>query len=343
MRKAIARHQVDRYTGKGIRIPMNRPSESRIHPSLPPELLAAPLEFDSWSRAQLLVEQSESTPTEPLYHYTGEEALKGILRTERLWCFSHLHQSDRTEFEYSFAIARRVIKEVGQSRDGVTHHFCVCLDDLLENNSFSETFEFYLFSVSRHRDDRQQWENYGQHGRGFAIGFAPALFQATQIELKEQANENILVGRVIYGDAATEERHRRVIERAAEITSRIARANQSVVHHVRPSVYLDTVAKEVIASQLIWNCLTAKHISYANEREVRYVIMNVREKFDVHRKFHNGKHYVEAPLQLKTEGGIMEILVGPLAPAGAEEMIGEFLKAHGYGYDVPIRRSAVIL
>jgi len=96
---------------------MNQPLEPRYDPSLPQELLAAPIEFDAWSQEQLLVEQNESTPTMPLYHYTGEEALKGILSTERLWCFSHLHQSDRTEFEYSLAIARRVIKALGQGQD----------------------------------------------------------------------------------------------------------------------------------------------------------------------------------------------------------------------------------
>ena len=57
---------------------MSRPLECGFHPSLPPELVAAPLEFDAWSQAQLLIEQSESTRIEPLYHYTAEEALKGI-------------------------------------------------------------------------------------------------------------------------------------------------------------------------------------------------------------------------------------------------------------------------
>ncbi len=162
---------------------MSRPLECGFHPSLPPELVAAPLEFDAWSQAQLLIEQSESTPIEPLYHYTAEEALKGIWESNGSGALVTCTTSDRTEFEYSLAIARRVISEVGQSQDGVTHHFCACLEDLLENNSFAEKFEFYLFSLSRHRDDMQQWQEYGQQGRGFAIGFAPTLFQFTPTEL----------------------------------------------------------------------------------------------------------------------------------------------------------------
>jgi len=51
------------------------------------------------------------------------------------------------------------------------------LDDMLYANSLADAFEFYLFSLSRHRDDPQQWREYGQGGKGFAIGFAPSLFQ----------------------------------------------------------------------------------------------------------------------------------------------------------------------
>ncbi len=204
------------------------------HADLPPELQAAMQEYVEWSQAQLLVEQNESTPTEPLYHYTSERALRGILANQQLWCFGYLHQRDRTEFAYSLGIARRAIKKVGQTDDWFSHHFCGCLDDLLETNSLVDTFEFYMFSLSLHRDDKQQWVEYGDKSRGFAIGFAPALFQPDRTELNEQANENLHVGRVIYGDEPTQERHLRVIKRAAEITSRYGNANPAAVKGARP-------------------------------------------------------------------------------------------------------------
>ncbi len=214
---------------------------------------------------------------------------------------------------------------------------------MLDNNSFTATFEFYLFSLSRHEDDPQQWREYGHDGRGFAISFSPALFAPTEMTLKEQANENLHVGRVIYGNAATEARHRSVIAAAASITSRVAWAHRSLVKTVRPSVYLLTMAREVIASQLIWNCLTAKHIKYSNEREVRYIIMNVLAKFDGHRKVFDGKTYIEAPLALKAPGSIMQILVGPNAPVHAETMVSDFLTALGYPEGIPLRRSSAIV
>lgn len=313
------------------------------HGHLPPELQAALDEFVDWSQAQLLIEQAASTPTEPLYHYTGEQALRGILGRQQIWCFSHLHQRDRTEFGYSLGIARRVIKEVGQSGDFYTHHFCGYLDDLLENNSLVDAFEFYLFSLSRHRDDGQQWTEYGDRGRSFAIGFAPVLFQPDQTELNEKASENLHVGRVRYGDEPTEQRHRRAIARAGEITSRYANAHPDALPRAQAVPYLDAMSKEVIASQLVWNCLTAKSLGYANEREVRYVIMNVPGKFDGLRKRLNDKYYIEAALPLKTPGSIAEILVGPRAPEGTETTVADLLKELGYPEDIPVRRSTVWL
>jgi hypothetical protein len=230
-------------------------------------------------------------------------------------------------------------KNEGSREDAWTQNLCACLDDMLENNSFEDIFEFYLFSLSRHRDDTKQWQNYGQKGHGFAIGFAPELFEVSQSNLNEQANENNFVGRVLYGDFATERRHRRVIEQAAKITSRVARENQSLMRGAMPSTYFGAMAREVIARQLIWNCLIAKHTDFSEEQEVRYIILDESKRFDGIRKTFNSRHYVELPLKLKTPSGIMEVLVGPSAPVGAERMIVEFLKAQGYPDGVPIRRS----
>jgi hypothetical protein len=58
------------------------------HGHLPPELQAGLQEFVSWSQGRLLLtEQHEATPTEPLYHYTDEVALRGILTNQHIWCF----------------------------------------------------------------------------------------------------------------------------------------------------------------------------------------------------------------------------------------------------------------
>jgi hypothetical protein len=314
------------------------------HDHLPPELQAGLQEFVSWSQGRLLLtEQHEATPSEPLYHYTDEVALRGILSNQHIWCFSHLHQRDEMEFSYSMEIAREELRTVGWSDDFFRRYLCSCIEDLLECNSIRDTFEFYLFSLTRHREDHEHWLEYGKGGKGYVIGFAPSLLQPDKDTLSDTANENLHIGRIIYGNAATRARHRLVVDRAAYITSEYGNANARQVGREASTSFIRAMADEFIASQLIWNCLTAKHDKYENEREVRGVIMNVRAKFDGIRKPLGDKFYVEHDLPLKDPGSITEIIVGPLAPTGAEDMVRKMLSDLGYPPGINVTRSALVL
>lgn len=63
------------------------------------------------------------------------------------------------------------------------------------------------------------------------------------------------------------------VKRASRITSQVARHGRQWFDLVRPISYLAAMSREVLASQLIWNCLTAKESKCANEREVRGIVM----------------------------------------------------------------------
>lgn len=131
--------------------------------------MSAPLPGgNEWSRAELWREQTASTPTEPHYHYTDETALRGILKTQAFWCFSHLQQKEPAEFEYALRVAMDVLKRQSTSDDFFKHHFAECVIDMLQVNKLSGPFEFYLFSVSRHRDHGPQWAAKICTGRGAA-------------------------------------------------------------------------------------------------------------------------------------------------------------------------------
>lgn len=319
-------------------------SSHRHAAELPSTLWEAPDAIWSWSQSVLSQDEAETTPDGALYHYTKEVGLKGILSSERLWCFSHLHQTDRSEFAYSLDIAREVLQEVGRSDDWFEKHFSLCLLDIIDSNSFTDTFEFYLFSVSRHRDDPQQWSTFGDKRKGFALGFAPTLFRGDTKQLSPVASENAFVGKVLYGEEAIRARHAHVIGRAAKITSEFGHRHPQLVRQVKPSTYLSAMGKELLADQLIWNCLTGKHERYQGEQETRFVIMGMRERFNSLRKIftekNNEKNYVEHPLPLKAPNHIVEILVGPDAPADAEDRLKGYLTEIGYNYTIPIIRSA---
>jgi hypothetical protein len=309
---------------------------------LHPLLMAAPREFIAWSRGQMLLEQAASTPTEPLCHYTDETALNGILGAQ-LWCFSHEHQTDKREFDYALGVALRALEEVRRSDEFFTRAFADCVLDMLGANRLSGPFEFYLFSVSRHRDHGPQWKAYGRGGTGYAIGLSPALFQPDKDDVYEEANRNLHIGRVVYGDEPTAARHRLAVARAAEITSRIGCANKDLVRSEGIARYLAVMAHELLASQLIWNCLTAKESRFEDEREVRGIILNAKAKFDPWRRTHAGRTYVEHDLPLKTPGSIVEILVGPNADSDAEARVTALLSAEGYCGGILVRRSAAAI
>jgi hypothetical protein len=151
------------------------------------------------------------------------------------------------------------------------------------------------------------------------------------------------VGDVLYGEEAIRARHESAFRSAAKIVSKFARTNEDLVRRFEPSVYLAGVAKEVIAGQLIWNCLTGKNRKFQNEQEVRFLILGVPGKFDSPRREHASRKYVASSLPLKTEGSVAEIIVGPNTPTGSEKMLDDYLAEQGYAYQIPLVRSDVIL
>jgi len=221
--------------------------------TLPTPLAAALDELFAWMQKQLLADEARSTPCSPLYHYTSEAALRGILEHQKLWCFRHSQQSDDKEVTYSLEIARRVIREEAARGNPADESLLLGLDDLLSNNPMGEMFDFYFFSLSSHRDDARQWTDYGDKGEGFAIGFSPALFQPDRTELASRPNENVFVGEVIYGRDATRTRHRCGVRKLAEITGRVTQANSSIMQGTNPQVWFDEMNKAFIAMLLIWN------------------------------------------------------------------------------------------
>lgn len=292
-------------------------------------------------QGELLADQARSTPQRPLYHYTGEASLRGILEHRKLWCFSHSQQRDDTEVRYSLDIARQVVRAEAARGHPAVKSILTGLDGILASNPLSETFDFYFFSFSSHRDHGKQWDDYGDAGRGFAIGFAPTMFQPDRPELAAKPNENVFVSQVIYGQDATRTRHRHGIRKIAEIVTRVQRTHGHLVHGKTLQTWFDRINKAYIANALIWNCLTAKADKFRDERETRYIIIGQCADFDDCRRQHNGRDYIETPLSLKEVGNITEILVGPDAPRGTEGKAMDLLEDFGYPAGIPVVRSAI--
>jgi len=92
------------------------------------------------------------------------------------------------------------------------------------------------------------------------------------------------------------------IEQAADIVSRYGKAHIKMPKDNLLVQFLEAMEKEVIAQQLVWNCLTAKNDVYANEREVRYIIMNVPGQFEDIRKSSDLSSDTEKKLKAVVDG-----------------------------------------
>jgi Protein of unknown function (DUF2971) len=161
-------------------------------------------------------------------------------------------------------LSDRSIREIRWGiRQGVRHLRCA-------KNDLTKVFNFYLFSVSQKRDSALQWKRYAGDATGFSIGFAPRLFLPDQPTLSPRADENAHVGRVVYGDEKTTYRHRKVIERAAEFSHCVGAMNRNLLHsETVHSDYINAMAKEYIARQLVWRSITAKRSCWEYQSEVR--------------------------------------------------------------------------
>jgi hypothetical protein len=146
---------------------------------------------------------------------------------------------------------------------------------------------------------------------------------------------------VIYGDEKTTYRHRKVIERAAAITHRVALPNRHLLRsEAVHSNYINAMAKEYIARQLVWRCITAKRIRWEHQSEVRFVILNQSKNFGGLRKTHaDGRTYITYALPLLDAGCITEIMIGSAAPSDAERWVRELLGELGYP-TIPMTRSS---
>jgi hypothetical protein len=107
--------------------------------------------------------------------------------------------------------------------------------------------------------------------------------------------------------------------------------------------FSDRLAREALASPLIWNCLTCKHSAYARENEVRLIILGSQKTFKgrVPVRIRKGEvvPYFNRPMGLHKPGNIVDVVVGPAAPIGAEDGVRTLLDK--YKIKARISRSKI--
>ena len=140
--------------------------------------------------------------------------------------------------------------------------------NMFRHSNFEARLEFFIACFSRERDDLGQWRAYADDGRGYAIGLAPRLFSINESVQADSLPE--FVGPVLYKPDEIRARCTIPLEKAAAVFVDTVNEHAELVSNREVGIpFMVEFAKTIIASSLMWTCLTSKHLAYAHEREVR--------------------------------------------------------------------------
>lgn len=301
-------------------------------------------EFSLWSEQQQASEQSKNAIEAPLYHYTDGPGLKGIIESQTIWFTDYRHLNDPSELIHGIDMAHSVAHNIAKDADGRVQLFLETFIDMFNQHNFAETLGFFIASFSRARNDLGQWRAYADNGRGFAIGFAPKMFSVVEPAPTETLGE--FVGPVLYTSDEVSARHRISLEKAASLFLNAANANSTLLQDRKIEIrFMREVARELIASPMIWNCLTSKHEAYAHEQEVRLVHLGQPERLSPHviTRFRKSEivPYIAHSMPILEPQNIIEIVIGPAAPSESERSLRALLNSLGINSDIPLRPSGI--
>jgi hypothetical protein len=140
--------------------------------------------------------------------------------------------------------------------------------------------------------------------------------------------------------------HEACLEEAAAIFLATANANADLLSDKAVGIpFMDQFVREIIASPLIWNCLTSKHPAYEHEQEVRLVMMCTPAAVSpfITTRFRGSEivPYIAQPMPVRVQHKVAEIVVGPAAPPDTERTVRTVLRSIGIDWDIPVSRSDI--
>ena len=121
-------------------------------------------------------------PNKPLYHYTKQTGLLGIIKDRQIWATHTQYLNDRREFLHAVDLVRREIQRLFEEQNpgvgGASVTRMEALNRMREALSMSpEHINVCVCSFSEASDSLSQWRAYGGSS-GFAIGFSPEVLGA---------------------------------------------------------------------------------------------------------------------------------------------------------------------
>lgn len=195
--------------------------------------------------------QQPSIPP-PLYHYTSQAGLLGILEKRGVQATSICYMNDGREFNY----ARQMLHEAVMSfRCSDAENFADLLP-FMRPPTWDVYPDVFVFCMSQHADDLGQWRAYAGGVSGYAIGFITQTLIATAVEAGF---------RLVHCEYIKEMQHRlihQLLEETRSWANSMAKEKFSFFRHSILRRFWEAFA--ITAAQI-------KHPSFAMEDEWRLV------------------------------------------------------------------------
>ena len=139
-------------------------------------------------------------PAKPLYHYTTQTGLLGIIKNREIWATHTQYLNDRREFLHAVDLVRGEIQRLLYEQNTGPGEASTARTEALKrmHNSISlspEHINVCVCSFSEDSDSLSQWRAYGGSS-GFAIGFSPEVLGAA-VE-----KQNFFLARCVYDPVA---------------------------------------------------------------------------------------------------------------------------------------------
>lgn len=128
--------------------------------------------MDAEIRSPFLVERLKLKPPPLLYHYSGPQAVIGILKNKEIWATNTSFLNDFNELYEASNTAKNVIENILR-RGGVDKDESDILDRM-HQSAASAAKRYYVCSFTEVGDSLSQWRAYSPNSGGYAIGFPSA-------------------------------------------------------------------------------------------------------------------------------------------------------------------------
>ena len=144
----------------------------------------------------------ESATQSMLYHYTSEPGLTGILKEKKIWATKLLDFKDEKELEFKVNALKLFVSWFQERKQNGFGNpiWMSCLINLLNHQIYGKNSEdppLFVVCFTKDGDSAFHWNEYGDNGKGFALGLsheavqeqfhlAKVIYKQDELEVKFQ-------------------------------------------------------------------------------------------------------------------------------------------------------------